>query len=252
MHVLIGYIITLVLAVYPALAADPEFPWDQSSRLSVLVLPFEHTGEGVEKAAMADDYLMEAIAGQKRFRIVERERLEKLLREQRLSVSGLTGAQRVTVGRLLSADQMLSGRIDESGKETVVTVKMVSTSTSATRSYSASGELSGMRDFRRLLSDLAARAAADFPLLHGKITGRAGGVYRSDMTGAGLRSGLEVVVHRPGGDVRHPETGRLLGRRVIRIATGVVGTRQGGVTSISIGRAEKGQQAKVGDLVSTK
>jgi curli biogenesis system outer membrane secretion channel CsgG len=108
----------LILAVATS-AADMTSPADMASRTSILVLSFEAKGAGSAKGAMADDYLMESFAQQKRFSIVEREKLDKVLLEQKLTREKLTSPEHsLAIGRLLAADQVLYGSIEEISGET--------------------------------------------------------------------------------------------------------------------------------------
>jgi len=246
-------VITVCMALAAPAAAETVYPPDLAARTSILVLPFEYSGVGQARAAMADDYLMEAFARISRFTMVERDKLDRLLLEQKLSREKLTvPGQSLALGRLLSADEILYGRIEESGEETVVTMRMVATATSATRHYSSAATAAGGREFRRLINDIAARVAEDFPLLEGRITGTAGDLYKADFARTGLRSGLDVIVYRWGDEVRHPATGRQLGRRAVRIASGAVIAVEGTTSSIRLSRVEKGRKVKAGDLVITR
>jgi len=176
-----------------------------------------------------------------------------VLLEQKLSRERLTAPEHsLALGRLLSADQMLSGRIEEVRGETLVTMRLVATATAAVRNYSAAAAAPGIRDFRRLIADLAAKVVNDFPLIDGKITRTSGNSYTADFTGTGLRNGLDVVIYRWGDPVRHPETGRQLGRRAIRVASGIISAVAGSTCSITVAKTEKGRTVKEGDLVITR
>src|SRR5262249_8524555 len=52
------------------------------ARLHIVVLPFERQGEPSALSEAAYDQLMAALVQQRRFRLVERQRLEDILREQ--------------------------------------------------------------------------------------------------------------------------------------------------------------------------
>jgi TolB-like protein len=250
---LIFFIIAAILTASSASAADPSVLAAMPSRTSIIVLPFESPGGGQGKGAIADDYLMEAFAQQKRFTIVEREKLEKILLEQKLSREKMTEPEHsIRIGKLLTADQLLYGRIDELNGETVVTMRMVSTSTSASRDYSVSGEVAGAREFRRLISEAASRVEKDFPLLEGRIVGNGRGLFKASFTGVGLRKGLEVTIYRWGEEVRHPATGKMLGRKVVIVAGGTIATVDGGISSITLAKTEKGRKVKNGDLIITR
>lgn len=246
-------IIVFLCMAAAAVAEESTVPADIGPKTSILVLSFESRGASAEKVAMADDYLMEALAQLKRFTMVEREKLDKVLLEQKLSREKLTmPEQSIALGRLLSADQILSARMEEIRGKTVVTIRMVATATSATRDYSVTAEVGGMREFRKLIAQMAAKVAKDFPLLEGKIIKVAGNSYKGDFARSGLRNGLDVIVYRWGEVVSHPETGRQLGRKVIRVASGVITSVEGKTASIQLSRIEKSRPVKEGDLIISR
>jgi len=53
------------------------------------------------------------------FRVVERQALDKILKEKELAMSGLTAGKSIELGQLLAADGLLEGRITRHDMETV-------------------------------------------------------------------------------------------------------------------------------------
>jgi TolB-like protein len=69
------------------------------------------------------DMLVAALAGQENITVVERQRLREVLKEQKLTLLGLTApATAVRVGRILKADRMLVGGITRPKEELVINV----------------------------------------------------------------------------------------------------------------------------------
>ena len=61
------------------------------ARLRVALLPFEQKGVGSVLSQIAPDYLSNALVNQRRFDFVERQRLDAILREHKLSRQRLGG-----------------------------------------------------------------------------------------------------------------------------------------------------------------
>jgi tetratricopeptide (TPR) repeat protein len=93
-------------------------------------------------------------------RLVEREKLYRILEEQKLNVDGLTNPEAaIRIGRLLGAERFLFGSFLEIGGELRIDLRLVdSKSAEILRTESASGPT---ERFAELLEDLALRVAAD-------------------------------------------------------------------------------------------
>lgn len=93
-------------------------------------------------------------------RLVEREKLFKILAEQKLNVNGLTDPKSaIRVGRLLGADRFLYGSFVEIGDTLRIDLRLAdSKSAEILRTESAAGPTA---QFAELLEDLALRVAAD-------------------------------------------------------------------------------------------
>ncbi len=86
---------------------------------SVAVLPFT-VEKGISEKAGLD--CMEAFKShmiQSGFNLVERQAIDKILKEKELAMSGLTGSKSMEIGQLLSADGLLTGNVTEYRDETV-------------------------------------------------------------------------------------------------------------------------------------
>lgn len=93
-------------------------------------------------------------------RLVEREKLYRILEEQKLNVDGLTNPEAaIRIGRLLGAERFLFGSFVEIGGQLRIDLRLVdSKSAEILRTESASGPT---EQFAELLEDLALRVAAD-------------------------------------------------------------------------------------------
>src|SRR5947207_14882680 len=121
----IGYRLTAIGAL---LAAPAIVRAQADTRPIVVVLTFDNTSvgkdakdyDGVSKGIM--ELLATDLAGNPRFRVVERERVQKLLEEQNLTKSGAVDPQTaVRLGKLLGAQYTIYGGFLANGKQTILT-----------------------------------------------------------------------------------------------------------------------------------
>lgn len=132
---------TPTLAILPLLNHSPE------ARLDVMQTGFA-------------EILQANLGALKQIRLVDRSKLEAVLEEQKLALSGLTDSTTaVQIGKLLQAQRLLVGSFLEQGKHISVRVRLVDTGNAAVL---ASEKVDGPVDeFARLLEDLSLRIAAD-------------------------------------------------------------------------------------------
>lgn len=85
-----------------------------SERLSLMVVPFEERGTGGKSNLSFQDNLIDSLVNQNRFRVVEREKLDIILKEQKLSRTKLVDkTTALKLGRLVAAQSIIAGRIIE-------------------------------------------------------------------------------------------------------------------------------------------
>jgi len=64
-----------------------------------------------------------------RFRVVERSRIDKIMREQGFQRSSLTSEQVVKVGRLLGVNKIITGEYSEDGYNSTVNIRLIDVET---------------------------------------------------------------------------------------------------------------------------
>ncbi len=158
----IFFLITLVVAgcsakrpdASPPLASDPG-----SRRQTVAVFPFENYAvEKPERLAFMSDWVADAIAEEflqtGELRVVERQKLVEILREQNLGASGLADpSTRATLGRISGAQTMIFGAFSSFGDQFQMDARVVDTESGLVlKTVSAQG---GLKDARGVTDDLA-------------------------------------------------------------------------------------------------
>jgi hypothetical protein len=96
-------------------------------------------------AAFTEGVILFDLSNTKDITLVERNRLEKILTEQQLQLSGLTGEgkekQSIDIGRLLAADYLVSVDYTIINSEAAFTLRMADTTTGAVRVFTSRGSI---------------------------------------------------------------------------------------------------------------
>ena len=104
-----------------------------SSRLRVFLFPFEKKGETSVEGEMVYDSLYHALVNQKRFRLVERAELDKILQELKLSQTELVDpATAAKVGKIVAAECILVGKVTETPQDLEVFARFDDVETAVT------------------------------------------------------------------------------------------------------------------------
>ncbi|MGA1792244.1 MAG: CsgG/HfaB family protein, partial [bacterium] len=153
---------------------------DQKYRLCVSILPVEDLSEPEWNSDTTKRYvffrLNTAFVNQKRFQVVEREKLEEILREQRISVSDLSRKKNVIrVGNLSNAEAIFTGYMRNREDSIELSGTMIDTQTTKLL-YSSDVYLKGDKDeiIPKAAEILAMKIRNHFPLCKGKILEKRG------------------------------------------------------------------------------
>ena len=183
-------------------------------RLLVSLLPLQAKGEGGSVAELAEENLLNSLIEQRRFRMVERARLDAILREQQLSASELADpATASRIGKLATAQISMAGTVIEMNRGVEVVVRLIDTETSeilaSTDVYDEQKSLFAVQD---LMAGLALKLKQSYPMLQGLLIKRDGGtVYLDIGSDMGLQSGMRLISYKQGEAIIHPITGKKLG-----------------------------------------
>ena len=181
-------------------------------RLKVSVFPFSLGETPSAYGSLFQDYLISALVDQQRFRIVERNLLESILQEQRLSQTGIVDRKTaLKVGQLVAAQSIIAGSIIETRNGIEIVSRMIDTETSeilATEDVYA--DVKGGAALSTLARGLAIKYHHDFPLVEGIVINADGNVILTDIGSEKIKLRQRVIVYREA-QVRHPVSQRVLG-----------------------------------------
>jgi len=192
------------------------------SRMVVTLLPFDGPAAG-ESAKIGDSLLTGAFVEQKRFQIIDREKLLQVLREQKLSREKLTDAdQSIRLGRLIAAEAIIASAVREDKRSLEVVTRIINTETGEVMDvkdvYTEDKSLASVRE---QMEGLAAKIAGNFPVATGMVISRDRKEVLADVGAAvHIRKSTGVVFYRRGKEIRHQVTGRSLGWDTIKLGEG--------------------------------
>ncbi len=151
--------ITIVRKIPEALTLD--------ARLKVTVLPFEKQGDLSAASVSFQTHLLDALYRQNRFRLVERNALDVILREQKLSQTALMDQQTaLRIGRLAAAQSIIAGDIIETRQGIEIVSRMIDTETSDILAFEdVYSETKDRQSMQTLAHGMAIKYHRDFPLV---------------------------------------------------------------------------------------
>lgn len=184
-----------------------------AERLSLTAFPFEQKGVISEASLAFQDNLIDALVNRNRFRVVERERFDVILREQKLSRTELFDRRTaLRLGRLVAAQSIITGSIIESRMGIEVVARMIDTQTSEIlAAEDVYGEIKDLPALRNLAEGMAIKFHRDFPLVDGLVIQRKGKDIFTDLGEDVIKLRRRLIVYREQQPIKHPLTGKVLG-----------------------------------------
>lgn len=102
--------------------------------LILAVLPFQNQSENAEKNKIgeaATELLITSLSQEETLKLVERTQIEKLLEEQRLSLSGMLDSDKAPeIGEMLNAEYLILGAVTEMGSNYFINAQITAVETS--------------------------------------------------------------------------------------------------------------------------
>ncbi len=183
-----------------------------AERMRLTVMPFEEKGNVSDVSLSYQDNLMNALVKQNRFRVVEREKLDMILVEQKLSRTQLIDKDKaLSLGKLVATQAIITGSIIESRTGIEMVGRVVDTETSeilATEDvYTEERDLMALK---RTAEGMAIKFHRDFPLVNGLVIDQKDRFVFTDLGKDKILMNRRLIVYREE-PVKHPVTGKLMG-----------------------------------------
>ena len=187
--------------------------FQHESRLSLALFPFENKSAKESLAKMYGDMFFVKLMDQDRFRILEREKLDIILREQKLSSSDIVDRNTaLELGRLMAAQTSLVGTIVESEIGIEVVARLIDNETSELLAEKdVYDEVEDRSSLATMAEGLAIKFYREFPLVDGMIVQKKGDVFFTDLGKEKIKPNRRLIIYRENEPVIHPVTGKKLG-----------------------------------------
>jgi len=191
------------------------------SRMSAAVLPFHLKGR-VNLGEVAYDNLLKYLKRSERFRLVDRTRIDSIVRELKLSEAGLTDQNgAVKAGRIAASETSVLGYVYETTGSIEVYARVVDVESgkilAEKDAYLRRSPMSLVK-LMRLMRGLSVKIRNQFPMVEGEVAGVKGESLSARLEfSAPLKEGTRFIVFREK-PVFHPETGMKLGDRTLPVA----------------------------------
>ncbi|MCX7022233.1 MAG: hypothetical protein NTW26_08205, partial [bacterium] len=185
-----------------------------AEKTTVAFIGLEASGVSEASASGIADTLLDALINTRRFEIVERERLNALLEEQGLALSGCTTMECfVKVGQLAGASKVVVGKVSKVGETYTATVRVVDVFLGKVE-LSESAESNSLDGLLSASREMAGRLAASIPVV-GTVVSVSGDTVKLNLgLQEGVKKGDTVELYRLGEEYYDPDTGRFLGRDI--------------------------------------
>ena len=176
-------------------------------------------------ADAVEEALLTELVGGRRFQMVERRRLEEILREQRLGGSQLADPNAaVRIGKMVAANCVLMGTVLEKEGTIEIYLRVVDTETSLIlTAVDVYGEDLSPEMVRLLCQGLTVKLLDELPLVEGLVVTVKGNQGIVDLgKEKHVKKGMRVIIFEEGEPVRHPLTGMVLGADVSEMGRGMI------------------------------
>jgi TolB-like protein len=183
-----------------------------AERWSLTAFPFQQKGAVSEASLAFQDNLIDALVNQNRFRVVERQKLDVILTEQKLSRTKLFDKRTaINLGRLATAQSVIMGSIIETRTGIEIVARMIDTETSEIlASKDVYGEVKDLPALRSLAEGMAIKFHLDFPMVDGLVIEHKGKAIFTDLGDDVIKIGRRLIVYQEE-PIRHPVTGKMCG-----------------------------------------
>jgi hypothetical protein len=200
----------------------------------------------VSETTEAESTLFDVLIKSGKYRLIERAKIEQILKEQSLQLSGLTDSKRASVGKLLGVDKLISASIfrEDSLKIRISVIDVATSRVEITKLKFMSG--SGPRATAKWA---AAEILMSYPLL-GAVTGVSGDSVIIDLGEAqGVRVGSRIFVAERTALLDDKGRELLSDYRRVGLLEAVKAARGGSQTVVK-SLQEKERPVRIGDLVA--
>lgn len=232
---------------------DPNKSTQVGSRLAVAVLPFDASKSAAMYKDGVTDEMINQLVNLRRFKVIERSAMDKIVAEQKLQASGFVDDKSaVKLGKIAGADALVIGSISVADGKVKISARLVDVETAETIiAEDALSENAAQESIDNTVSNVATLLYNELPIIEGDVIKVEPDELFIDIGGSnGVRKGTKCVVFRQGESIKHPISGEILGRKVTRLGEIIVIQVQDKFATVKTIESE--QDIQVGDKVIIK
>ncbi len=183
-----------------------------NNRHKITVLPFDQKGGISETGSLFQDLLIGALFEQNRFQVVERNLLEVVLQEQKLSQTQLVDRRTaLKVGQIVAAQSILTGSMVATRNGVEIISRLIDTETSEIlATEDAFGPFQELHDLKFLAEGIAIKYHMNFPLVSGLVIDKRGKFITTDLGREEIKCQRRILVYQEK-KIVHPKSGMELG-----------------------------------------
>jgi len=248
------FIAPLLTVLILLLLLQTASPAADFRKTKIAVLDFQLQGEGFETKDMGiivAEWFITALVKAGRFDVIERGLIQKLLEEQKLSMSGIVDENTATkIGKFLGVKTIISGSVMKLQNVIEINARIIDVETASIIAAENVKSSTAVR-LQDLVVQMSEKIIKNFPL-EGYIVNKTDSKVTIDLGRmAGVREGMEFSVYKEGKIIKHPKTGAIID--VQRIETGkiVVTDVRDKIAEGKILQEESAGSISYGQLVST-
>ncbi|RLC13848.1 MAG: hypothetical protein DRI24_14810 [Deltaproteobacteria bacterium] len=181
-------------------------------RMRTTIMPFEQKGSLSDASRSFQSNLTNALVNQNRFQIIERQKIDYVLQEQKLSQTDLIDkSTALRLGKLVASQSIITGSIIETQSGLEIIARMIDTETSELlASKDVFGEEKSLPALKSLSEGMAIKFHHEFPLIEGLVVQKKGKYIFTDIGDPRTKIARRLIVYREE-PVKHPVTGKILG-----------------------------------------
>lgn len=186
------------------LSAAEEKPAGKTEKPRIAVMDLDAKGVSKDEAEAVADFLRTDLLNTDKFTVIERSRMQDILKEQQLSLSGLTETEKAAkLGKLLNCKFILVGTLSKLGAQYFLNVRAVDVETGETKlgKREKSGTVEEMSEVSRVIASQLAGLKVQYsapltPAWGPKATVEEETVYKNPPLGFDIQVGFSPSYNR--------------------------------------------------------
>ena len=217
------YLVLLLIVPILSVMIQAQAEAADFRKAKLAVLDFQLQGDGFETQDMGiivAEWFITALVKAGRFDVIERGLIQKLLEEQKLSMTGIVDASTATkIGKFLGVKTIISGSVMKLQNVIEINARIIDVETASIIAAENVKSTAAIK-LQDLVVQMSEKIIKNFPL-EGYIVNKTDSKVTIDLGRlAGVKEEMEFSVYKEGKIIKHPKTGAIID--VQRIETGKI------------------------------